>query len=172
MVIEAADAVVEAKAQEAFGVLTTDSLCAQTDLTMERTIPSLTGRYFYVMHVSKKENSDAPDEIFFKIAPRKDPENIIAAKFFSADVKFRLFNWDVDSRTLSESDESITIDPQSVPPPIDAVSFVKEVFGGKKYFYVIPCSTSAGMCELNRGKVGKIIESERGVPSTCLPPGS
>ncbi|MCD6246817.1 MAG: hypothetical protein J7J87_00070 [Candidatus Diapherotrites archaeon] len=84
----------------------------------------------------------------------------------NADIKF----FSYEEGELCPSDETV-LDPRGAPYPMDEFLFVKEIYKGHTYFYVVPCSSyHRKLCEANLYRLGCYLYKKRGdVESNCVP---
>lgn len=180
VISEAAQQTIDAYAEKAANVVTSESLCFKTQATIPSHISYFGGmqpakRFFYVMHISRYPETHTEDylsSLIFAISDRKDPTKIRAASKIDVNAEIIFYDWDPTTiNIIDNSVSTITLDPQSISPQKDSFMVVKEVLAGKNYLHIIACS-SGGMCPANCDKSSEILQTSRGVnePSLCLNP--
>jgi len=181
---QAADRDVSSYIGEVANVVNAHGLCYKTNMTVKDFLEYFGGAtsspkmFPYIMKISKVENPDPtkPSSIIMAIAGRESPDKFLAARQADLDAKIKIYNWNPDGDTLTESDEGYTIiDPQAFPP-INSFTIIVDVFRDKKYVHIIPCSTKGGgaivggkICETNAKRLGCCLERERNAKSACVP---
>lgn len=132
--------------------------------------------FFYVLKVGKIEGGeDKLNTLIFSIASRRERDKILAAKSFDVNAEIKLYRVKAGFASIEEitdstaSDGETIFDPQA-KNPTNSINVIKEVFGGKSFLYIVPCSSRLADCESNLGQVGCLIKAERNAVSQCLPP--
>jgi hypothetical protein len=180
VISEAAQQTIDAYAEKAANVVTSESLCFKTQATIPRHISYFGGlqaskRFFYVMHISRypeTHNEDHLSSLIFAISDRKDQEKIRAASKIDVNAEIIFYDWNPTTiNIIDNSVSTITLDPQSISPQKDSFMVIKEVVAGKNYLHIIACS-SDGMCPANCDLSSEILKNSRGSNelSLCLNP--
>jgi len=179
VISEAAQQTIDAYAEKAANVVTSESLCFKTQATIPRHISYFGGmqpakRFFYVMHISRYPETYSEEHLsslIFAISDRKDQTKIRAASKIDVNAEIIFYDWDSETGIVDGDAESITLDPQSISPYKDSFMVIKEVVAGKNYLHIIACS-SGGMCPVNCDEASEILKSSRGNTgySLCLNP--
>lgn len=179
MISVSAQQTIDAYAEKAANVVTSESLCFKTQATIPRYISYFGGlqaskRFFYVMHISRYPETYSEDylsSLIFSISDRRDHTKIRAASKIDVNAEIIFYDWDGESGIVKGDAKFITLDPQSISPYKDSFMVVKEVVAGKNYLHIIACS-SGGMCPANCGDAATILKDSRGGTefSHCLNP--
>ncbi|MBU2099870.1 hypothetical protein KKG83_03980 [Candidatus Micrarchaeota archaeon] len=157
-------------AQDAFTLIGSPSLCSAQIQYLKDSIESGSGNsskgLYYVLNIKRSEGSNGLNKMIFALAPRRTPEQYMAAVSFdvNAEIKFfdfeNLTNGDEDDIVMNDSNS--LIDPQAYPPS-NAYVILKEVNEGKTTVYVIPCSNRLGSdCETLFADAGEAVHGPPG----------
>jgi hypothetical protein len=175
IISNAAQQTVNTYAEKAASVITSDSLCFKTEITVPQYITYFGSgreaqRFFYQMSISRHpEDYDEAQltSVIFGISDRKNPGKLRAASSVDVNAQVIFYDWNpTEIDIVDETAKSVILDPQSVEPVKDSLIIVKEVLAGKKYLHVIACS-SGGTCEANLQEVA--CRKLGGRKSSCLP---
>lgn len=159
--------------QDAFTLVGSPSLCAAQVHYLKDSIESGSGNtgrgLYYIMNIKKAKGKDGMNKMIFQLAPRKTPEQFIAAASFDTKADFNFFDFEelTSGDTINVYDENTLLDPQAKIPS-NAYIILKEVNSGQTTVYVIPCSSRRGSeCSLLLGKASDKIEEIRGSGFNC-----
>ncbi len=157
-------------AQDAFTLIASPSLCSAQIHYLKDSIESSAGNtgrgLYYVMNIKKAEGNNGLNKLIFALAPRKTPEEFIAAASFDVEAEIKFFDFqELKTRNPSINDSNVLLDPQAAFPS-NAYVILKEVVSGQTKVYVIPCSNRGGAdCETLLGFAGE--EVKPGVGFNC-----
>ena len=176
-----AQQMVSAYSEKAANVITSESLCFRTGLTIQRNISYFGGiaepkRFFYKMHIWRyPEDYDEEylTSVIFAISDRKDDDKVIASKKIDVNAQVIFYDWNPE-KDLAHVDgdaKSVTLDAESAILRKDSLVLFKEVLLGKSYLHIIACS-SEGTCPTNCEAASEILASQRGSESNCVNPKS
>ncbi len=163
-------------------LITAPSLCeSKTYFLPPKISSSPSGSFsrhlYYKLFIATTEGrKEGSTKLIFYITPRKEEEKAISATSFDVDAEIVLFQFEdlvnadeCGSATYSEpscvsalptDNKKVFLDPQSAPSPINAFVLIKEVVIGKKYVYIIPCSTEIGAsCLLHAERAGRRVHA-------------
>lgn len=150
-------------AQDAFTLVGSPSLCSAQIHYLKDSIESSSGNsgkgLYYVMNIKKTRGDNKLNKLIFAIAPRKTPEQFIAAASFDVNAEIKFFDFEnLKANPCSIHDSAVCngiqvnnsntlLDPQAAFPS-NAYVILKEVILGKTTVYVVPCSNRSGAdCE-------------------------
>lgn len=179
MINNAAQQTVSSYSEKAAAVITSDSLCFRTAITIPKEISYFGGiesskRFFYLMHISRwpeQYDTDNPEfliSVIFAISDSKDVDKLRAASRVDVNAEVLLYDWNpTEMDVINDKAYAITLDPQSAVMAKDSFVIVKEVLKGKNYLHIIACS-SEGTCNANRKKVGCLLNKARGERPFCF----
>ena len=169
--------------EETYGVLSSTGQCHQTIVTIPSYIRSVgsgevNNRLRFLVRIAKIPNPQSEKTtISFSILNKKD-NKVLAAQPFATDAQVELFNWEAENglggALLPAETEPVLINPVSAPPT-DSILLVKEVFLGKPFLYVIPCSSDSAWCTKNfetvrdMSKQGEILNHTGGFNCETIP---
>ncbi len=147
--------------EETQGVVSSSGQCHQSIVRIPRYIQtvgstSLGGRVRFTIRVNKicvPEPCVPGSEkiVSYSLWTGKgDNAEAIAAKPFSTSAdEVDLFQWRIDSGfSIDPPSNEIFLDPNA-KTPMDSLLLIKEVYLGKTYLYVIPCSSEGSACRDN-----------------------
>jgi hypothetical protein len=158
----------------AFSLLNQQSLCSKKFVTIPSYLQYLVGcqtmnRLYYILDVSKVQAGpeQARNTLIFSIRSKRE-QKVLAAASVNTDADITLFFWDPKTGSLGEVDANTSLNPQSAPNGTNSMVLLKEVFLGKSYFFVIPCSADIpGGCEANYGLAVQQIRAKHGGGFGC-----
>ncbi|MFH1895786.1 MAG: hypothetical protein ABIJ74_04415 [archaeon] len=142
-------------AQDAFTLIGSPALCSAQIHFLKDSIESGSGNtgkgLYYVINIKKGQGKNGMNKLIFSLAPRKTPEQFIAAASFDVDADINFFDFTElvsnNPNAIQVYDSGTLLDPQAFPPS-NAYVILKEVNLGQTTVYVIPCSNRAGSdCE-------------------------
>jgi hypothetical protein len=145
--------------QDAFTLVGSPSLCAAQIHFLKDSIESSSGNtgrgMYYVINIKKGQGKEGMNKLIFALAPRKNPENYIAASSFDVNAEIVFFDFEkLKNGDPSMNDSNTLLDPQALFPS-NAYVILKEVNLGETTIYVIPCSNRSGAdCYLLLQKAG------------------
>lgn len=151
-------------AQDAFTLIGSSSLCSAQIHYLKDSIESSSGNtgrgLYYVMNIKKAEGSNGLNKLIFALAPRKTPEEFIAAASFDIEAEIKFFDFqELKEGRPSVNDSNVLLDPQAVLPS-NAYVILKEVVSGQTIVYVVPCSNRGGAdCETLLGFAGEEVRA-------------
>jgi len=157
--------------QDAFTLIGSPSLCAAQVHYLKDSIESSSGNtgkgLYYVMEMKKASGKDGMNKLIFAIAPRKTPDQYIAAASFDTEAELKFFDFEsLKNSEPSMNDSGTVLDPQAAQPS-NAYVILKEVNLGKTTVYIIPCSNRQGAsCEDLMFLAGEEAKAE-GVGFNC-----
>jgi hypothetical protein len=189
-----ADTVLKQVTQDAFGVLTSQSICHQVTLTLPQYINTLGrgnggNKLYYLFQINQIDGiQPGPpplNTIVFSIRDKRD-RHLLSAQQLPTGAQIYLFTWtpsatgtqpvaiaqtDADGTRCGSAGQTCSVlNPQSAPVPANAVMVVKEVFEGHTNLLLIPCSTSGSWCEANFQSAVEYMKSIRpGGRFNCVP---
>jgi len=153
-------------AQDAFTLIGSPSLCSAQIHFLKDSIESSSGNtgrgLYYILNIKKGQGKNGLNKLIFSLAPRKTPEQFIAAASFDVDAEIKFFDFRelTGQGSINVYDSNALLDPQAFPPS-NAYVILKEVNLGKTTVYVIPCSNRQGAdCETLFDIAGKKIREE------------
>ncbi len=162
-------------AQDAFTLVGSPSLCASQIHYLKDSLESNSGNsgrgLYYIMDIKKAEGNEM-NKMIFALAPRKTPEQFMAAASFDTEADIKFFDFqELTSNNCDEFnapacssinlyDSNILLDPQALLPS-NAYVLLKEVVSGETTVYVIPCSNRQGSdCRVLFERAGNKIREE------------
>ncbi|MEW6295790.1 MAG: hypothetical protein AB1467_05895 [Candidatus Diapherotrites archaeon] len=160
MLESVASSYIKQKEKDVYNIaVVSQSLCETNTFYLQNSIETNPSNAFsrglyYAMVIKSLPLDSGLNRIIFQIFPRTDLTHLIAADSFDVNAEIRFF--DCTTGTCSEASQ-IKLDPQDIDSEnhrINAFVLVKEVVGGKKILYFIPCSTQGKVCLANFGKAG------------------
>ncbi len=161
-------------AQDAFTLIGSPSLCAAQVHYLKDSIESGSGNtgkgLYYVMEIKKATGKEGLNKLIFAIAPRKTPDQYIAAASFDTDAELRFFDFEelTSGGSISVNETGTILDPQAAQPS-NAYVILKEVNLGETTVYVIPCSNRQGSsCEDLMSIAGEEAKGEEGFNCTFV----
>jgi len=177
IISNSAQQIVSAYSEKSASVITSDSLCFKTEVTVPQHISYFGGfesakRFFYLMHIDRfPEDYDESKltSVIFSISDRKDRDKLRAAGKVDVSAEVIFYDWNpTELNTVNAGADSITLDPQSAVMRKDSFILIKEVLAGKNYLHIIACSSSStgSICEAN---LTTVACEKLGRDSTCLP---
>jgi len=152
-------------------------LCRTSSFIVPESIPYFGGlmpsrHFYYVMYIKRYPEEVEEGELttlIFQIAKRTERDQIIATNRVDMNASIFLYEWDSKTDLLTEQ-STITIDPLSSGIEAkNSVVLIKEVYEGRKSLHMVACSSSAGICEVNKKRASCIICDEQDRISTCFP---
>ncbi len=165
-------------AEKAANVITSESLCFRTEVTIPKHISyfggvSAASRFFYLMFIARLPADYDPEyltSVVFAISDSTDPTKLRAASRIDVNAEVIFYDWNPsEMNIIDDSVSSIKLDPQSALMPKDSFIIIKEVLEGHTFLHIIACS-SGGTCPSNVQDVAcNKIKSVRGKESACLP---
>jgi hypothetical protein len=155
-------------AQDAFTLIGSPSLCSAQKQYLKDSIESGSGNsskgLYYVLNIKKTEGKNGLNKMIFALAPRRTPEQYIAAASFDVNAEIKFFDFEslTGGGTPVMNNFNSLMDPQAALPS-NAYVILKEVNLGKTTVYVIPCSNRLGAdCETLFDKAGQAVKGEQG----------
>jgi len=176
--------------EETQGVVSSSGQCHQSIVRIPRYIQtvgttSLGGRVRFTIRVNKicVPEPCAPGGekiVSYSLWTGKgnDAEAIAAKPFSTSADGVYLFPWDVDTggSPMGNPGPEMPLDPNG-KIPVDSLMLVKEVFLGKTFLYIFPCSSELDWCRVNyisiKGKISPptSLLPERGIGDfSCADP--
>lgn len=146
----AATQIVNAKAEQALGIVNSDKLCFSSPVNIPSSIKYFgdSRDFYYALKISREPQATIPGKnntLIFSIVNRRSQDTIVAAKSLDTDAEIILFGWDSKTGILSQKKDTIVIDPHA-EIPVNSFMVIKEVFRGKSYLYIIACSFTSDIC--------------------------
>jgi hypothetical protein len=137
--------------EETQGVVSSTGQCHADIVRVPRYIQtvgttSLGGRLRFTVRVNKIEQGNEKIVSYSLWTGKGSNEKAVAAQLFAttADAVY-LYPWEKSGAGLVilPPDEEISFDPNGAPPA-DSLMLIKEVYLGKTYLYIVPCSSEGG----------------------------
>ncbi len=144
--------------EETQGVISSSGQCHQSIVRIPRYIQtvgstSLGGRVRFTIRINKIVQGTGTEKIvsYSLWTGKGDNAEAIAAKPFSTSAdEVYLLQWRTDSGfSIDPPSAEIFLDPNGAPVPMDSLMLIKEVYLGKTYLYIFPCSSESSHCRLN-----------------------
>jgi len=160
-------------ANDAFTLVGSPALCAAQIHYLKDSIESSSGNtgrgMYYIINIKKGIGKNGMNKLIFALAPRKTPNEYLAAASFDVNADIYFFDFqelkenpcDTDHssncRNIKIYDSNSLLDPQAAFP-VNAYVILKEVNNGKTSVYIVPCSNRRGAeCEELLGYAGNKI---------------
>jgi len=166
MLESVASSYIKQKEKDVYNIaVVSQSLCETNTFYLQNSIETNPANAFsrglyYAMVIKSIPIESGPSKglnrIIFQIFPRTDLKHLIAADSFDVDAEIKFF--ECTENGCIESSQ-LLLDPQQ-HPKTNAFILVKEVVGGKKFLYFIPCSTEGRACEDNFSEAEAAIDRD------------
>jgi len=175
--------------EQAAYLINSRDICGKIEVSIPEKIETATGQgVSFVLEIRKVQLSDMnslvfsvinKDEWFHAKRQHREP-TIIASDRMNLKASFHVFSLDEEDNLCPADSAFLGLGLRALP--IDNVVIVKEVHGGKRHVYIIPCTSSNELsCKENAERVACWIREQRGgtpsadsycfdTPDTCPSP--
>ncbi|MEM4598579.1 MAG: hypothetical protein QW400_02720 [Candidatus Diapherotrites archaeon] len=157
-------------------VVSQKALCDSQEIAFRRKYSFYNLMDFYYVVELRKETSSGANKQHLIIAilerneylKRRGTPTVVSSSQLDLDAELQIFSYDQKEALLCPTERTV-LDVRSAPIPIDQLTAVHEIYKGKSYLYLIPCSTTAkGICEQNKQLVGCYLYRKRKDISNCF----